>query len=980
MTACPDEAKISDFVSRTLATVAAAQIEAHLADCDDCRDLVFALASSADDAAEPSTVERAGRFELRDVIGRGAMGVVYRAHDPELDRMVAVKLRQRRATLDHDADDRLRREAQALARLAHGNVVTVYETGRQGDATYVAMELVDGVTLDDWLKTPRSQRQILDVMLGAGRGLAAAHAVGLIHRDFKPRNVIVSAAGVAKVGDFGLVRARAEAGDTTTPPSELELTLSVSGALIGTPAYMAPEQLRGELATEASDQFSYCVTLYEALCGARPFAPASTTLAELVAAMQRGVTFPSRLPRHVRRVLERGLAIDPARRFPSMAALLAVLGRRRDARVWIAAAATTVALAATGVAWSMRDHTEPCSGVERELAGIWDDARRQAMTAAFHATNLAYADDVATKTRALLDRRAGAWIAAQRDACEAVHVREVQTEAMLELRTSCLAERRAELRAVTDLLVRADADAVPHAIDAVTALEGLEQCADLPALQQVVRPPADVVRRGQVEVQRAELARARALLGLARADQAVARVQPLVDATRALGYAPLHADALTAYGEALHDVGRDQDATRVLREAIAAADRGGDDRARIEAWDRLIIVLFYTRRLTELADALQQAHAVLERIPYDAELHQRFALRDAMALVACGKAAEAIPKYRALIAEHERAGRPEDAALAEIYTMLGDALARTDHQAEGGEMLQKAQQILSHVYGASRTDSIEARSNELQANIFQAMLLLDQKKPAEALALVEPAAAQLAQLHGPDHESVGMAQHVLGMTYHALGRDDEARAAHERALAIHRVVHGDDHMKIAASYMELGILEYDAHNYDLAAGWFDRAYPIFAKSRGADSMQAAAMDLWAARCLIAAGQLDAAAARVARTRALPNEFGKSPAVLALDGEILIARGLSLSGGAAGPDAGASGRTAQGMAMLERAFAIPSKGDWIGHAQLVMARALDRSGRRRDAIAYAERSVATLTKRGERAQAAEAREYLASLQK
>ncbi|NVB81110.1 MAG: protein kinase, partial [Kofleriaceae bacterium] len=267
---CPDDSLLSAFVARTLPAGAAAGVEAHLADCRDCRELVFALTASDDDDAAP--VERVGRFELERVIGQGAMGVVYRARDPELERTVALKIRKSPSRLDPDGEERLRREAQALARLAHPNVVAVYEAGRHERTMYIAMEYVEGDSLADWLASGRPAAAVIERMIEAGRGLAAAHAVGLVHRDFKPRNVFVATSGTAKVGDFGLVRLDDEqpASGAATRPSDLTLTLT--GSLVGTPAYMAPEQLRGEAATELSDQFSFAITFYEALYGKRPFA------------------------------------------------------------------------------------------------------------------------------------------------------------------------------------------------------------------------------------------------------------------------------------------------------------------------------------------------------------------------------------------------------------------------------------------------------------------------------------------------------------------------------------------------------------------------------------------------------------------------------------------------------------------------------------------------------------------------------------
>ncbi len=960
-TVCPEESKISDFVSRALQVSSIAQIEAHIADCGDCRNLVYALAGTE----ERAEVERVGRFELIELIGHGAMGSVYRAHDPELDRHVAVKIRRGNARLDVAAEDRLRREAQALAKLTHQNVVAVYETGRHAEMAYVAMELVDGVTLDGWLVQARSQRAALDVMLGAGRGLAAAHEVGLIHRDFKPQNVFVSKADVAKVGDFGLVRVgHGEAVSSISPTSDLVVTLSVAGSIIGTPAYMAPEQLSGEVATEASDQFSFCVTLFEALYGARPFG--GTTVEALLAAMRGGVQLPakSRVPRHVRRVLARGLSFEPRERFASMAVLLDELAHRRSVGTWAAVGVGVAAVAAVGVLAVTARDADACSGSERELAGIWDGKRRDAVTAAFEATGVGHAAEVATKTTDLLDRHAKVWIGAHRDACEATRVRKSQPESVLALRNACLAERRGELRALTDLFVRADASTIDNAIDATVALERIEQCADISALQQVVRPPSDPVKRVLVEARRAELAHLIALMNVARADEALALAKPLAAATEELGYAPLQADALTVLGTLLHDVGKDDDAIAALREAAATADAAGDDRSRFEAYDSLLQVLTYTRRVDQLDDALLQLRGIVARQPYDAGMTNRLLLLEGFALVAKQKPAEAIPKYRALIASIEKAGRDDDPELGMAYTLLSDALARAGKTDEVIAAAKRGEEVLAKAYGPSRSASLEAKSNDEQAKIFQAMMLIDQQKTAEGIALAESAQAKLVQLHGPDHGSVGMASHMIGVGYSDLGQYEKAREHHHRALEIHLRIHGHDNIKIAASLMELARIDLVEKNFEKAAKQYDEARDIFVKVRGADSMQAVAMDLFMVRALIGAGDLDGASKHLARARELGGStLGKGAQTFVLEAEILVERG----------------KPAQAIVVLEKAYAMPrGEGEWVGHAEHVWARALARQHKKAEAVVHAEKAIAELEKRRKKDELPEVQKLLASL--
>ena len=282
-----------------------------------------------------------GRYTLIDRLGAGAMGVVYRADDFDLGRQVALKLLHRP---DEALTDRLIREARSMAQVNHPNVVAVYDVGVADGTTYIAMELVQGVSLRLWQQQTRSVGDIVEVYIAAGRGLAAAHAAGIVHRDFKPDNCLVGADRRIRVTDFGLAAARPSDG---TLPEDIELT--ASGSVLGTPAYMAPEQFTGGNVDPRTDQFNFCVALYEALYGSRPFG--GKTFDELGDHVCSGKVRPpppgTRVSGALRAILLRGLRVRPGDRFPTMDHLLAELGRDR-ARPWrriaIAAAAVAAAL------------------------------------------------------------------------------------------------------------------------------------------------------------------------------------------------------------------------------------------------------------------------------------------------------------------------------------------------------------------------------------------------------------------------------------------------------------------------------------------------------------------------------------------------------------------------------------------------------------------------------------------------------------
>ncbi|MBA2539002.1 MAG: protein kinase [Deltaproteobacteria bacterium] len=346
-----DDNVAAEFVSGTLAKSAITKVEGHLAKCRDCRTLVAALAADGGDSnaetaphekLSPSQVallptrtltvgDKVGRYLILTTLGTGGMGVVFAAYDPQLDRKVALKLL--RAGLNYntkDARTRLRREAQAIAQLSHPNVVSVYDVGEtEGGDLYIAMEFVEGDTLTQWLKKyPRTSREIVDVFLQAARGLIAAHGSGLLHRDFKPDNVLVGSDSRVRVTDFGLARSvmtpedpKGAVGITTA----LNVDLTATGTVLGTPRYMAPEQLTGPDIDARADQFSFCVALYEALFGQHPL-PGATS----VSMLEKGdLAFPppdiAKVPPAVVKAVMRGLEKERAKRFPTMALLVTEL-------------------------------------------------------------------------------------------------------------------------------------------------------------------------------------------------------------------------------------------------------------------------------------------------------------------------------------------------------------------------------------------------------------------------------------------------------------------------------------------------------------------------------------------------------------------------------------------------------------------------------------------------------------------------------
>jgi len=520
-----------------------------------------------------------GRYIVVDQLAAGGMGTVYAAYDPELDRKVAIKVLRwsDEGSAQHEARARMMREAQATARLAHPNVVAVYDVGPVAEQVFIAMELVEGATLASWMNAEtRTLGEILDMFGQAGRGLAAAHHAGLVHRDFKPENVLVGKDGRARVADFGLVReADAPPEDESTPPSRssmLSVALTQVGTIMGTPRYMAPEQRARKPADARADQYSFCVSLYEALHGRVPHVDTDPTAVDPDPQPAESRAIPA----HVRAAIDRGLAEDPAARWPSMDELLAELARDPSAqrRRWLVAGGGVLAAAAAVALVLGRGSTpDPCGGAEARLAGVWGVQQKAATERAFTATHVPFAPAVYASVAEDLDRYAAAWRHSYEDSCRATHERHDQSMELLDLRSACLGKRRAELGALATLLTNADAALVRNAASAVASLPPIAECDDVTSLQAPSRLPSDPGKRRAIDDAHAELAQLDALLYAGRYKDALVRAKALAARAHELDYRPLDADAALLLGKILLRAG---DAAGADREVSFYAGFRGD--------------------------------------------------------------------------------------------------------------------------------------------------------------------------------------------------------------------------------------------------------------------------------------------------------------------------------------------------------------------------------------------------------------------
>jgi eukaryotic-like serine/threonine-protein kinase len=858
---CPDTAALQAHVEGYASDDEREALLDHLEGCRSCRALVLALAVDAEASTVtaggrgeagisllPEAGERVGRYVVLRKLGEGGMGVVYAAYDPELARQVALKLIRHKtdAPDTREVQERLLREGQALARVAHPNVVTVYDVGRHGDQVFVAMELLEGETLALWLA--RSERPIAEVLahfLEAARGLQAAHAVGLVHRDFKPNNAMIDRQGRARVMDFGLARpvgGLPELWSGPTTPSRLDQQLTASNVLLGTPAYMAPEQLARGPADARTDQFSFCVALYEALCGTRPFVAADT--GELRAAIVESRLQPPRrkVPRWLLGVVTRGLRANPEQRWPSMEVLIQALSRDRTRRLWRSAGALVLlwALVMVGLAYrhSARASRLLCAGSERKLAGVWDGARREAVRRAFDATFLPYAAASFATVTQLADRYAQSWVEARGEACQATRVRGEQSEELLDLRMICLDDRLGQLGATVDLLAHADRSIVEHSVRAAGALPPLDGCSDRKALRERVPPPNDPARRAQIEALERRLHQlvARSDAGLYHA--ALDEAEPLVAEAEKAGYAPLLAKARRRHGQVLQALHRDGDAAEALERAALEAESGRDDREAGVAWVQLAFVTGVDQsradeglRLVELARAKAERAGMTdldaERVEYT---------RAAIASVV-GRYEEAEAAARRAL-ELSTKIDPNGAGTIASLLSLADLKSIEHRPEEALPLLLRASALSERALGTEHPHSYLAL-------VSQAAPLIELKRGAEALALLDRALPLAQKIHIADNE-LGLLYAQRGDALGLLGRHDEAVAELSRAVALIEPTHDEDYL--VAALTALGVAQVTAGHPLPARPVLERALAIFERS-GRHPLERASAEMALARAL-----------------------------------------------------------------------------------------------------------------------------------
>ncbi|MFO0614562.1 MAG: serine/threonine-protein kinase [Polyangiaceae bacterium] len=771
-----------------------------------------------------------GRFVVLERIGRGAMGVVYAARDPELDRKVAIKL------LQIDSDASLLAEAKALARFSHPNAVSVYEIGTYAGHPFVAMEHVEGVSLARWLTAePRAWRDVVRVFVGAGRGLAAAHAAGIVHRDFKPENVVVGTDQRPRVIDFGLARVV----DEPRPDPELT-TIAADGAapgraaagpsrFAGTPAYMADELFEGHRATAASDQYAFAVALYQSLWKVAPFDAAPTA-----SGRPRALRKPPRgdVPRRIAHALARGLAARPEDRFPSMDELLEVL--ERDPR---ALPLTVTALAAglavvVGVLLSRGHAPGPplCEGGDARLGEVWNPAVRGRLHAAFASSGHPFARDVLGSVEPRLDAYGRDWAATYRESCLATNVRGEQSRDLLDRRTQCLERRRASRRAARTTLTESEGAPVERSVALVEALPPIDGCSDVASLSAAVPRPDDPATRSRLAELEGNLEEVRASFLAGALTHSAARVSALAGDAAELGYKPFAGEVAFLDGSIASAQGRPADAERALVDALKAAEVAGDavlvarsatmllgvtgtqqskfDKARVwrevaaasvervgdrrlsaELDDRSAVVLNQEGKVDEALASVERAVKGLEEIDAaDTASYAGYLSDWGNILDSKGRYDEAIDRLKRALALRESLLGPKHPEVARTLNNLAVVYERRDQLELARTAYERAIAIAEEVGGM---DSYSGFLDNLAGCLFTL------GRSDEGFAMRLKAHALREKELPPDHPELGMSWNNLGVTYERLHRLDDALAAYESGIRIYRAAYGPDHPEIA---------------------------------------------------------------------------------------------------------------------------------------------------------------------------------------
>jgi predicted Ser/Thr protein kinase len=805
-----------------------------------------------------------GRFEIEAKLGSGGMGVVYVARDPELRRRVAIKLLHSHLFTGADAVtcERARREGQALAQVSHPNVVEVFEVGEHEGRPFVAMEYIEGRTLGDWLAedTP-SWREVVEVFIEAGRGLLAAHRAGLVHRDFKPDNVLLSGAGEerrVRVLDFGLARLES-AGDSmiamVTAEHDDSAEITRPGSLLGTLMYMSPEQLRGETADAASDQFSFCVALYRGLWQQDPYG--GSTIEDRLASVAGEPTSPPRrrgVPRSLWPIVRRGLRRQAAQRWPSMDELLASLERmlrgRRSAPV-LAFAGLALGLGVwVGVEWRQDEPApeDPCRHVAVAHDELWTPARAEQARARFEASDAKYAVTSFATVDAALARWSSAWSERRLQVCRGGEDGTV--------RAACFDRAQAEVALLVQAMIAADEQTITQAVTSLGELPSLSVCDDDEAVRLGLEPIPEGIEPEIVRLREA-LARARVLRLTGHRREAVEMIAGIERDAAKIDYGPFAAElaveqALLALAQVVATDMSDQLAQ--LENAAMLAERSRHDRLAAVAWT---VLTYWATNPGAVADErverwFERAEIGVARLGSPASLQARLYCIEGVLLARDPRRVEAARESL----EHglDLLATLDAGDISTIWRprcLMNLALLHTGEHAV--ELAERALADAEAQYGLGHPDLVHFR-------FTLARVLLQSGLPdaglRSAIVLGQLADARLAAY---DTSAIVLGQAHADLAAAAFERGEIEAARHHVAVASQifaQVLPPDDYQH-AQPLLIAAMLEYADGAYETALAHFDDAR-VFMIDQPGLALQVSDLDRNRAYCLLKLERLDEA--------------------------------------------------------------------------------------------------------------------------
>lgn len=773
-----------------------------------------------------------GRFRVRRRLGSGGMGIVYACRDEDLGRTVAIKL-----LLDDGQDlevhrDRLKREAQVMARLSHPNVVPVFEVGEYEGSVFVVMEYVRGATLREWVDEDEPRwDEILEAFLQAGRGVAAAHAAGIVHRDFKPENVLRSTDGRVMVVDFGLARAlslhaggpqRSSLGAArrySAPP-----TLTGAGARVGTPGYISPEQIRGERGDAMSDQFAFAVALWEALYGEHPFGVRAwpALAVAIVGGELQMPAHPGAVPPRIQRVLQRALRPNAAERWPTIEACLEELrraawpgGRRRFLAAGIGAIGL---LAASAIGYSV-GRTETIAGCDGPVAvaEIWNDERRQELRRRFTVEGQPHVARAWDRVEVRLDAWSEGWRALHEATCKGHDELSREALGLRHQRAACLDEATDSLAELVEVARHLDPVRFANADAGLSAdLQDLSWCSTDAAVQQ--RPVAPTESRERIHAARSELRRAAVLRLAGAGEQADVLLQALPDRAAAIDFPPLHAEVALARARA-RALDSAAERTEALEVALLQAEASGHTHVAIEA-------------LVDLADLAARAHLHREA--------DRYLQRVDAAVVRVGAPAGLVRRVRGRRVEiEELLGRIEQAIALEA-----EHVADLETDETNGLEAARARLRLSRL--EMQVPDRDPLPNATAAiAMYEAVLGPEHPESTHALGTRAEIYDGLARM---EHESAERAAR-----WQRAGRDDDARI-----IDILRRTHAEaGHPALAGALHRQAFRQFDSGaSYELGISWSREAVDVAARTLGPAHPQTQSMRYYAARIRHALGRTE----------------------------------------------------------------------------------------------------------------------------